>query len=366
MATVTTMTPEQRAAIFARCERFVSGHGMPSAREMLVELAAEATPDDEADRYGAGETVTAFERQIAALLGKEAAVFLPTGTMAQQIALRIWSERTGRRTVAFHPMCHLETHEEKAYQVLHGLRATLVGDARRLLTTDDLRAVAEPVAALLLELPQRDLGGQLPPWDDLLAQAAWAKERGAALHMDGARLWEAGPFYDRPYAAIAAPFESVYVSFYKGIGAITGAALAGSADFVAEACVWQKRHGGTLLHIFPYVLSARQNLRTRLDRFPAYTARARRVAAALRAIPGVRIAPDPPQTRMMHVFLPGETAALLDGAAAIARTERVALFQNLRATDVPGYCAFEMNIGDAADALTDAEIHDYFARVVTG
>ncbi len=286
--------------------------------------------------------------------------------MAQQIALRIWSGRTGRNLVAYHPMCHVEMREQHGYQLLHGLHPVLVGDPHRIITTADLREVVEPVAALLLELPQREIGGQLPAWDDLHAQTIWAREHGAAAHMDGARLWEAGPYYGKSYAEIAALFDSVYVSFYKGIGAITGAALAGTAEFIAEARVWQKRHGGTLLHIYPYALSAQQHLRMRLDRMPQYYARAKTVAAALTTVPGVRVKPEPPQTRMMHVYLPGEREILLERAAEIARGERVALFHRLWETDVPGYSSFELNIGDGADALTDAEIAAYFARIVAG
>ena len=93
-------------------------------------------------------------------------------------------------------------------------------------------------------MPQREIGGQLPSWSDLEAQVAWARDRGVAVHMDGARLWESGPFYERSYAEIAALFDSVYVSFYKGIGAIAGAALSGPAPFIGEARLWQRRSGG--------------------------------------------------------------------------------------------------------------------------
>jgi feruloyl esterase len=96
---------------------------------------------------------------------------MPTGTMAQQIALRIWSDRRGTRTVAFHPTCHLELHEQKGYQLLHGLHGRLVGDPNRLITLEDLESIHEPVAALLLELPQREIGGLLPGselgWTDM-------------------------------------------------------------------------------------------------------------------------------------------------------------------------------------------------------
>jgi threonine aldolase len=289
---------------------------------------------------------------------------MPSGTMAQQIALRIWSERKNCSTVAFHPLCHLEVDEEKAYQYLHNLRARLVGLPQQLLTSDDLRTISEPIAALLLELPQRYLGGQLPEWDDLVAQTQWARDRDAALHMDGARLWESSPYYARPYAEIAALFDSVYVSFYKGVGGIAGAALAGPADFIAEARVWLRRHGGNLVHLYPYVLAARLGLRERLDRFPAHHERAKEVAAALQSVPGVVVKPVIPQTHMMHVYLPGDKDRMLAESLAIAREERVSLVRWLSPTELPGYAKFEVAIGEAAFALTDEEITSYFARIV--
>ena len=361
IANPATAAPEE---VLRHCERFLAGHGIRSPRDELAELASAAGPDEEADVYGAGALIADFEREVADILGTEAAVFLPSGTMAQQIALRIWSDRKGVGTVAYHPMCHVETKEEKGYQRLHGLHARLVGNARELLTLADLQAVAEPVAALLIELPQRDLGGVLPSWETLQAQTAWARERGAAVHMDGARLWEAGPCYGRSYAEVSALFDSVYVSFYKGVGGLAGSALAGPADFIAEARVWQIRHGGRILHLYPYVLSARTNLRKRLGRFPHYHARALAVADVLRTIPGVVIKPDPPHAHMMHVYLHGDPERLMAANLVIAREERVALFRGLRPTDLPNWSVFELGIGDAADALTDDEIRAYFVRVL--
>lgn len=362
---VVSQAPPSTEEIMGRCDRFLGGHGMMRPREELIALAAATAPDETADVYGKGALIEEFEREVAAILGTQAAIFLPTGTMAQQIALRIWAEWKKIDTVAYHPMCHVETKEEKGYQRLHGLHTLLVGDARRLMTLEDLQSVAEPLAALLIELPQRDLGGQLPTWEELQAQTTWARERGAAVHMDGARLWESAPYYGRSYAEISALFDSVYVSFYKGIGAIAGSALAGSAAFIAEARVWQVRHGGRMIHLFPYVLSARTKLRQRLDRFPHYHERAVAVAAALRSVPGVVVKPDPPQTHMMHVYLHGDPERLNAAAVAIAREERVALFRPLRPTDLPEWSMFELSIGDAADALTDEEIRAYFTRVMT-
>ncbi len=145
---------------------------------------------------------------------------------------------------------------------------------------------------------------------------------------------------------------------------MAGSALAGSAAFIAEARVWQVRHGGRIIHLFPYVLSARTKLRQRLDRFPHYHDRAVAIADVLHAVPGIVVKPDPPHAHMMHVYLHGDPERLTAAALDIAREERVPSSAALRPTDLPAWSMFELSIGDAADALTDAEIREYFTRVM--
>lgn len=330
------------------CTRFLTHHYPASPRDLLADLAAWTDPELESDRYGTGALIADFEAQIATLLGKEAALFLPSGTMAQPIALRIWADRLGRRNIAFHPTCHLELHEEGGYRLLHGLHGVLVGNRHRLLSRADLESVREPLAALLLELPQREIGGQLPAWEDLQAQCLWARERGAALHLDGARLWESRPFYGRDYATIAGLFDSVYVSFYKTLGGIAGAALAGPADVIAEARVWQRRQGGNLVRLFPYVLSAKQALSERLGRIDAYVAHAQALAVALADLPELAVLPQPPQTNMFHLFLRGSQAALEQALLEVAAETGVWLFHPLRPCQLPGYWMAEWVVGDAS------------------
>lgn len=352
------------AAIRRACTRAVSHHYRRSPRDVLMELVATVGPEVEEDRYGQGGPIAPFEAEVAALLGKEAAVFMPSGTMCQQIALRIWAERHGRRTVGLHPRNHLDGHEHHAYQILHGLRGVPIGDPDRLLTLSDLDGIAEPLAALLIELPQRELGGQLPAWEELVALTDRARERGIALHLDGARLWESGPFYARTPAEIGTLFDTVYVSFYKGLGGIAGAILAGPTDVIAEARVWQRRHGGNLIHLYPYVLSAREGLRTRLERMPRYHERAVEIAAALATLPGVDVLPNPPHTQMMHLYLRGDRDRLLAAALDLAAETGIWTFERLAHTPLPGVQKLELTVGDATLDLATEEIAALFSAIL--
>jgi threonine aldolase len=353
-----------RAAVKG-AERFLNAwHGLPSMRERLAALAEATGEDERPDMYGSGERIERLEQQVAKLLGKEGVVFMPSGTMAQQIALRIWSERRGSRTVAFHPTCHLELHEQKGYQLLHGLHGRLVGDPNRLITVADLDSIHERVAVLLLELPQREIGGLLPDWDDLVAQTAWARERGIALHLDGARLWEAAPFYERSYAEVADLFDSVYVSFYKGLGGLAGAALAGDAPLIAEARVWQRRHGGTVVTLHPFVVSAELALAERVSRIPAYLEHARALAAALATVDGMEVVPDPPQTPLFHILLRGERERLTDSALSVAEERRVFLFAHVDSTTSPSWQRHEVMVGDVTLLLEPGEVRDLYTEIL--
>ena len=356
-------TTQDADRILKGCTRFLTHHYRPSPRQVLLDLAELADPDQQADMYGQGELIAGFEAEVAALLGKEAAVFMPSGTMAQQIALRVWCDRRGVPNVAMHPRNHLDRSEQHGYQRLHGLHGVLVGDPDRLLTFEELQAVAQPLGALLLELPQREIGGQLPAWDELVALTGWARERGIAAHMDGARLWQCASFYGRDYAEIAALFDTVYVSFYKDLGGLAGAALAGPADVVAEARVWQRRHGGNLIRLYPYVLSARKGLNERLGRIPSYRDKAREVAAALAALPQVTVVPDPPHTNMLHLYLRGDRERLLAAALETSEETGVWLFDRLGASPLPDHHKLELTMGDAGLDLPTGEIVGLFEAV---
>jgi threonine aldolase len=226
------------------------------------------------DSYGEGALIEDFERRIAGLVGKEAAAVMPSGVMAQLAALRVWTERARLDRFGLHPTSHLIGHEREAYQAVFGLHGAVVGDRLRPMTAADLDAERSPLACLIVELPIREAGGQLPAWEELAALKDAARKRSIPLHMDGARLWESRAFYGRSHAEIADGFGSVYVSLYKGLGGIAGAVLAGDQDFIAEARIWRRRMGGTLVHQSPIIISAAMRLDARLAQMDACHARA--------------------------------------------------------------------------------------------
>ncbi len=359
------MTNEELSRLRAASPRALTHHLPQSPREALYALAAATPPQLGADKYGAADWLQAFEARIARELGKSAAVFMPSGTMAQQIALRLWAERRGCPNVAFHPTCHLEIHESRAYAFLHALRAVPVGAPSQLMTPEDVRAIADPLAALLVELPQREIGAQLPPWEALLALIAAARSKGAALHLDGARLWESAPHYGRSHADIAALFDSVYVSFYKGLGALAGAVLAGDDDFIAEARVWQHRHGGRLVTIAPLALSAQFAFERNLPKMAAYRERARAIASRFAEIDGLEIEPNPPHINTFHVFVRGERDVLEARAHAYAKERGTFVFARLAPISVPLQHKWEFVVGDATMALDVADIVAAVRYVVT-
>lgn len=352
--------------VWLGCERFAVGYAPPERdpRATLLALAERAPSEVDVDRYGGGALAQRLEQRVAALVGQEAAVWLPSGTMAQQIALRIHADRRGTRHVAFHPWCHLDVHEERGYEVLHGLRATLLGSRERLITADDVAAVAEPLAALLLELPQRDLGGALPPWDELVACVEAGRAQGPAVHLDGARLWQCGPFYARGLEEVGALFDSVYVSFYKDLRAPAGCALAGPEGFVAEARTWLVRHGGRLFTAYPYLLAAERGLDDVLPLMPQLVAHMHELGGALAGVAGLQVAPSPPQAAMLHLFARGDADELKERSLDLAERRGTWIGAGWSATSAPGVSRLELSVSESSLAVPPAETAGLYSELL--
>jgi hypothetical protein len=184
------------------------------------------------------------------------------------------------------------------------------------------------------------------------------------LHLDGARLWECGPYYERSYAEIAAPFDSVYVSFYKIIRALPGAILAGPADFIAEARVWIRRHGGNLYHQAENAISAKIGLDRTLPRIPTYVAKAREIAAAIQSIEGLTVLPKCPPTNLMHLHFTGDRERMETTSYEIAKETGLLLFRGLEPSSSVDVWKMEVTVAESALTLDPDEIRSAFSRVL--
>ncbi|RFU86344.1 threonine aldolase [Streptomyces triticagri] len=363
--------PEDRgrhAAALRGAERVLS---RPSADrttgESLAALTAAAAevhdPDDGVDVYGDG-VVAVLEERVAGLLGKEAAAFFPTGTMAQQVALRCWAGRTGDATVALHPLAHPEVHGQSAFGALSGLRTVHPTHERRLPTADEVHEHPEPFGTLMLELPLREAGFVLPSWQELVDVVAAARERDAVVHFDGARLWECVTHFGRPLDEIASLADSVYVSFYKSLDGLGGAVLAGPESLIAEATVWRHRYGGRVFQQYPTALSALIGIDRELPRLPAYVAHARVVAEALRkglhtvGVPYARVHPEVPMTHQFQVWLPRSAGELNEATVRQAEETGTALFRRWIAGPVPDLAYTEVTVAAAGLDWSADEVHD--------
>ncbi|MBL37271.1 MAG: threonine aldolase [Xanthomonadales bacterium] len=312
----------------------------------LRKLAERAEKKPAPDVYGTGALIEDFESRVADMLGKPASLFLPSGVLAQSIALRIHADRRNKTTVGLHPTSHLVLHEQDGYRKLWGLAGQLLGHPREVLTHAHLQAQApDALAALVLELPMREIGGQLPEWQDLQAQADWARRHDIALHIDGARLWHCPAHYRRSLAEIGALADSVYVSLYKDIGGIAGAVLAGETDFIAEARIWSRRAGGNLISFYPYILAAEQGFDDNLSSIADAVAYARKLGPMLAGIPGVVTNPATPQSAMFHLHINRDRDALARAITDYAERHDVIVLPKPRAIDENGHGICEISVG---------------------
>ncbi len=328
-------------------------------KEALQNVDAELA----SDMYGSGEVIEKFEQKMARMLGKEAAVFFPSGTMAQQIALRIWSDQRNNLPAAYHPLAHLEIHEQDGLKEIHGMEPVLLGETDRLMRFSDVEKLGDSVSSILIELPQRELGGELPDFAELEAISDYAKQNGIFLHLDGARLFEVLPYYGKTADQVCALFDSVYVSFYKGIGGVAGAILAGKTPFVAEAKIWKRRYGGDLISLYPYILAADYYLEKRLPKMAEYFEASKALAKSFNALQDVKTRPEVPVSNMFHVHVSRETEEMQEIFTAVQEKTDVGIVANLRDGASAGSCQFELSLGDSIQDVSREKLKEVFQEL---
>lgn len=251
---------------------------------------AEAIVGD--DVYGEDPTVTELERRIAVLLGQQAAVFVPSGSLGNQLGLRLLV-RPGQELVC-DSLAHVARAELGAAAVFSGItfrtwpavRGRLDVEAVRGLISPDAGPYLVSTAAIEVENTHNFGGGTVQPPDQVAAVQELARAHGLGLHLDGARLWNAHIATGTPLAQLAAGFDTVSVCLSKGLGAPVGSVLAASADRIRDARVWRKRYGAGMRQVGILAAAGLYALEQHLARLADDHARARRLAEALDLDPG--------------------------------------------------------------------------------
>ena len=286
----------------------------PAMRRAL----AEAEVGD--DVFGEDPTVHQLEARTAALLGKEAAVFVPSGVMGNQIAIRVHT-RAGDEVVV-PERSHIYHYEAAAPAALWGVQLRPVGGVDGVLVPKDVKAVVQGVAdweattsLVCLENTVNKAGGVAVPLSAILPVAEVARTHGLALHLDGARLWNAAVALDTSPAELSAPFDTVNVCLSKGLGAPVGSVLAGSGEHIRLARRARKLLGGGMRQVGVLAAAAL----VALDDFEAddYAmlradhARARRLAEAVSALRPFQLVASPDTNIVLFDTLDAPAADVL-------------------------------------------------------
>ena len=270
----------------------------------MRQAMAEAEVGD--DVWGDDPTVIELERELAALLGKEAALYVPSGTMGNQIAIRVQT-RPGDE-ILVHQLAHVALHESGATAVLSAVQTRMVGGELGMPGPDELAQwMRDPAdihqarqSLVCIENTVGELGGLVYPQERIDALAAFAHERGMHLHMDGARLWNAAVAGGNDPARIVRDVDSVSVCFSKGLGAPVGSAVAGSADLVSSARRSRKLLGGGMRQAGIIAAGALYAIRHNIQRLADDHANARTLAEGLAE--GTRMRCDPVRVETNIVF----------------------------------------------------------------
>jgi len=355
---------ERLEAASEACDTTVFWHAKRTPAEVLhaVADAADDLGIEEWDVYAEKGAVGRVEAEVAELFGKPSAALFPSGIMAQQAALRVWCDRTGSKRVAIPDLSHLLKHEDDGPRRLHGFEFDHLTEGPVTPKADDLRRLSPGLGAALIELPLRDAGCLLPSWEELTDLSAAARELGVPLHIDGARIWESQPHWEKDFAEIAALADSMYLSFYKGLEALSGAALVGPEDVVEEARTWRRRMGGTLFHLTPYAVSALAGLKERLPRMADYAAWSRSLAAELTQR-GLKVSPDPPHTNTFLVFAAGTPDEIRERKLAFMEREKIEPCGGWYPSRVPGFAMTEVAAHDAALEHDPAQVATWIAAI---
>ncbi len=282
------------------------------------------------DVYREDPTINRLEERVAALLGMEAALFVPSGVMGNQICLRNLT-RPGDE-VLVHEWGHVLNFEGGSAAALSGIQLNPLPGINGILSAEDVRAAIRPpdehfakVAAVALENTHNRAGGTIWPLEAQDAVVAAAREHGLAVHLDGARLWNAHVATGVPLDRYTRGVDTVSVCFSKGLGAPVGSVIAGSREFIAAARRTRKRYGGAMRQVGVLGAACLYALDHQLERLAEDHENARLLAERLASVDGVVI-PHPVETNIVMAEVGGlgvtgaEVVEVLAGRGVLAGT----------------------------------------------
>ncbi|HBD20269.1 MAG TPA: hypothetical protein DC063_09415 [Arenimonas sp.] len=265
-ATASTLLPSNATAkaapdnLFQHVNFFSDGLALtPREYTALLDKAVQAQ-NFAPDYYSRGGAIEALEAKFAARLGKEAAIFLPTGTLANQLAVRKLAGND--RRVLVQAESHLYNDSGDAAQVLSGLTLLPLAPGRAAFTLDEAKEwaarsaggrVESRIGVLSIESPVRRRQHAFVPFEELVRLTGWAREQGIRCHLDGARLFNLPQHTGRSVKEHAALFDTVYVSLWKHFNGASGAILAGDAGFIEGLYHVRRQFGGGLPYAWPLV-----------------------------------------------------------------------------------------------------------------
>jgi threonine aldolase len=297
-------------------------HHTPAEYAALLEKLA---PSIEPDDYSRGGVVARLEQSVAAALGKETAVWLSTGTLANHLAVRLLAGE--KRRVMVQHECHLFNDCGDCCQTLSGLNLIPLAPAQATFTVGDLEREAErsasgrvsvPIGAIQIETPVRRKTGETFDLAEMKRVSEWARDRKIGLHLDGARLYLAAAYSGVPVTAYAALFDTVYISMYKYFNAASGAVLAGPRSLLENLYHPRRMFGNGLSQVWPFAAVALHFFENFPERYARAVATSEKVIAALQSNSRFEVTRVPNGTNIFFLRVKGIDAQAFQRRAADA------------------------------------------------
>lgn len=277
---------------------------------ILFELAEAGKID--ADNYSRGGAVEELEVLCAELLGKESAVFMPTGTLANHIALRKLAG--AEKKVIVQAESHIYNDSGDCAQILSGLNLIPIAPERATFTLEEVRTavgransgrVLSPVGVISIETPVRRMFEEMFDFKEMTQISAFAREQGIRMHLDGARLFIAAVHSGIPPSDYAANFDTVYTSLYKAFNAASGAILAGTKEFTQDLFHLRRMFGGGMPQVWPFAAVALHYVPTFLEEYSKALKNAEKFFAILKEKENFRIEKIPNGTNIFKLHVKG-------------------------------------------------------------